>query len=73
MGPTDVTRIATEYVRAACGRANQSEQQADRRRLAGTVGAQKPEYLAGRDGHTQILDGHNTAEPWSDRRDGWQG
>src|ERR1700758_608462 len=63
MGPTDVTRSATEYFRTACGRANQSEQQADRRRLAGTVGAQEPEHLAGRDRQTQILDGHNTAEP----------
>ena len=64
MGRTDVTRIATEYLRTACGRANQSEQQADRRRVAGTAGAQEPEHLAGRDGQTQILDGHNRTEPF---------
>ncbi len=63
MGPTDVTGGATEYFRTACSRANQSEQQADRRRLAGTVGAQESEHLAGCDRQIQILDGHNTAEP----------
>jgi hypothetical protein len=50
-------------LRTACGRANQSEQQADRRRLAGTVWAQEREHLAGRDGQAQILDGHNTIGP----------
>ena len=53
----EVTRIATEESRRAACRAPQPGEHADRSRLAGAVGAEHGEQLAGADGEVDVLHG----------------
>ena len=71
-------RVSAEDLDATLRRTDQVEDQPDRRRLAGAVGAEEAEHLAGADLEVEIDDAALAAvEPWSacqrERRRSWRG